>query len=445
MPLQTFTITNPDELDNLGWFRSLRTSTLADTDAAAQTAAIVAAVRTERDAALVRYMAKWSDPAFTAARIPVSPDALTAALAALDPALRSTLEQAIQNVRAYQQHILPRDPAPTTIAGAQLGLRFTPIDRVGLLVPGGRAAYPSTVIMLAVPALVAGVSAANITVVSPPPTQQPIDSANTTDADISPLVLATCALLGITRVNRIGGAQAVAALAFGTESVAPVDLIAGPGNLYTQLAKQHVAGVVGIDGFYGPSEILTIADDSANPAHIASDLIAQAEHDPGRCILVAWSQKTIDAINNAIAQQLPARTRRTAIESALANDSAAVLVPDQTTAAAIANRIAAEHVNLAVADPTAWLDRVRNGGEFFLGDQTPVAAGDYYAGPSHCLPTATTARFASGVSVYTFLKRSATVHYPESPPPDALSAIARLAQAEGLEAHAASAQSRLNR
>jgi histidinol dehydrogenase len=250
-------------------------------------------------------------------------------------------------------------------------------------------------------------------------------------------------MLGIEHVYRIGGAQAVAALAYGTERIEPVSLIAGPGNVYVQLAKQMVSGDVGTDGgFYGPSEIVTIADESADPACVASDLIAQAEHDPGKCFLIGWSRPVIDRITEELVRRVARLGRRDAIDKSLAEESAAVLVRDEAEAAEIADRIAAEHVNLAVADPEAWLQRLRNGGEFFLGDQTPVAAGDYYAGPSHCLPTGTTARFASGISVHTFLKRSGTLHYRNGLPAEAAETIARLAELEGLDAHAESVWAR---
>ena len=223
-------------------------------------------------------------------------------------------------------------------------------------------------------------------------------------------------------------------------------LIAGPGNIYGQLAKQMVSGACGTDGgFYGPSEIVTVADDTADPRCVAADLIAQAEHDPGKCFLLAWSRPVLEAIRAEIETQLTERGRSEAIVKALEDESAALLVSGEDEAAHWADRIAAEHVNLAVADPEAWLDRLHHGGEFFLGDQTPVAAGDYYAGPSHCLPTGTTARFTSGVSVHTFLRRSGTVEYRGGMPGVAIDTIAKLAELEGLDAHAASARVRKRR
>lgn len=414
-------------------------ATVAATGEAAQTVAqIIDDVRREGDEAVVRYMRKWTDPNFTADRIRVTTEELDVAERSLDPELREALRLAIDNVRAYQTHVRPRDPEPIEINGARLGMRFTPVDSVGLAVPGGKAAYPSSVIMLAIPAQAAGVDPASISVVTPPPTRQGDEPTR----DIAPLVLAACRLCGIERVYRIGGAQAIAALALGTQTVQRVDMIVGPGNLYTQLAKQQLAGTVGIDGFYGPSEIVTITDETANPTRVAADLIAQAEHDPGKCFLVAWSAAVIDAVQREIARQLNERARRAAIEAALRDESCALLVADEAQAVEVSNELAAEHVNLAVRDPQSLLAKLRHGGEFFLGDQTPVAAGDYLAGPSHSLPTGTTARFSSGISAYTFLKRSGTVEYPRGMDERTISAIARLAEAEGLDGHAASAHVR---
>ncbi len=419
----------------------LRGTTSLAGDVATTVADIIEQVRMRGDEAVVELMRKFTDPGFGVGSIRVAAADFDAAEASLDPALRESIENAIANVRAYQRHILPEDVPPVTIEGAELGLRHAPVASAGLTVPGGAAVLFSTLIMLAVPALVAGVDPRKIRIVNPPPTRKPDDEGEV--RDISPVVLATCRMLGIETVYRIGGAQAVAALAYGTETVEAVDLIAGPGNVYGQLAKQMVAGVVGTDGgFYGPSEIVTIADETADPACVASDLIAQAEHDPGKCFLICWSLDVAKGIVAEVDRQLGERGRSEIIERALASDSAGVIVSGEDQAVEIADRIAAEHVNLAVHDPERLLDQLRNGGEFFLGDQSPVATGDYYAGPSHCLPTGTTARFASGVSVYTFLKRSGTVYYRAGMPAHVIEDVARLAEAEGLDAHAASARIR---
>ena len=416
--------------------RRLRATASAFSEQAQTVSSILQDVEQHGDDAIVKYMRKWTDPDFTADRIQVTAEELADAEKQLTGELRVAIERSIENVRAYQQHAMPTDLAPVTIDGAELGMRFTPMASAGMCVPGGAAVLFSTLIMLAVPAMVAGIDAANISVINPPPTRMGDEPAG----DISPIVLGTCKLLGIQNVYRIGGAQAVGALAYGTQTVKPIDIIAGPGNVFVQLAKAQVAGVCGTDGgFYGPSEIVTVADESANPAYIASDLIAQAEHNPGKCFLIAWSKDVIEKIDQEIALQMSQRTRSEFIQKALDTESCAVLVDNMQQAVDVANTIAAEHVNLAVADPKALFEQITNGGEFFLGDQTPVAAGDYYAGPSHCLPTGTTARFTSGISVYTFLKRSGTVCYPNGMSKQTIDNIARLAQAEGLDAHANSA------
>ncbi len=397
-----------------------------------QVAVIVEEVRQNGDAAVVRYMRQWTDPAFSTEKIRVKAEELDRAARALPQGIKEAFTRSIEHVRAYQEHIKPADPPLLELDGAQLGLRFTPIQNVGLHVPGGKAAYPSSVIMLGVPAQVAGVG--QLAVVSPPPTGG--------GSDISPLVLGVCGLLGIDRVYRIGGAQAIAALAYGTESVPAVDFIAGPGNAYTQQAKRQLFGIVGIDGLFGPSEIVILADESANPDYIAADLLAQAEHDPGCCFLVSRSGNAITAIRQAVWRQLGDRKRRAAIEPALRDWSAAILVPDEAACIEVVDAIAAEHVTLAVADPQSWLKKLSHGGAWFLGDQTPVASGDYYAGPSHCLPTGTTARFSSGLSVYTFLKRSSVEMYPAGLDPRTIADIAAFAEAEGLDGHAASVRIR---
>ena len=409
-------------------------------EAAATVDAILADVRRDGDDAVVRYMRQWVDPDFSAPKIRVSSQEMDAALDGADAALLESIQTAIDHVRAYQTHIKPVDPKALTVDGAELGLRFTPVESAGLAVPGGTAPLFSTLIMLAVPALVAGVDPRRLAVIHPPPTDGPAGAAA---APPSTIVAATCRILGIETLYRIGGAQAVAALAYGTQRVEPVQMIAGPGNVYVQLAKAQLQGIVGTDGgFYGPSEILTIADHSADPAVIAADLIAQAEHDPGRCVLVAWSDAVIERIVDSVRAQLEQRGRRDAIESALADESCALLVTDQSQATDVANDVACEHVTLAVADPDRLMPSIGHAGQIFLGDQTPVAAGDYSAGPSHCLPTSSTARFTSGISVYTFMKRSGTVCYRQGLGSEQIDAIALMAEAEGLEAHAASVRIR---
>lgn len=407
-----------------------------DSEAARTVSSILEDVRANGDDAVVKYMRKWTDPGFSKDRMRVSEQELEIAERSLSAELRAALKSMIENVRVYQTHLLPQNPEPIVHGGAEMGLRFTPVDSAGLAVPGGTAAYPSSVVMLAIPAIVSGVE--RLCVVTPPPTHNGQGPAK----DVAPLVLAACRLAGVSEVYRIGGAQGMAALAFGTETVKPVDMIVGPGNTYVQLAKAQLANIAGTDGFYGPSEILTIADASADPRRVASDLIAQAEHDPGKCFLVSWQAEVLARVTEEIEKQLALRKRADALVRALRQDSCAVLVRDVQEAADVANRIACEHVSLAVADPNALLSLVRHGGEILLGDSTPMAAGDYWAGPSHCLPTGTTARFTSGLSPYTFLKRVGTIRYRHGIPQEAREAIALLAEAEGLDGHAESARTR---
>ena len=306
-------------------------------DTAATVEKIMGHVQTRRDAGLVNMMREYTDPSFGASRVRVTDDELAAAEASLDPDLRKSIERAIANVTAYQQHVMPTDPGTVKVDGAELGMRWDAIEKVGLYVPGGTAVLFSTLVMLAVPAIVAGVKPANIGVSCPPPTRTGDDAkdsaSRTSPGELNPVVLATARILGIERVYRIGGAQAIAAMAYGTDRVEKVDLIAGPGNVYVQLAKGRLGGVCGTDGgFYGPSEIVTIADDSANPAWIAADLIAQAEHDPGKCFLVSWQPEVIEEVLVQISEQLKDRTRSEAITKALKGDSCAVLAPDRDAA-----------------------------------------------------------------------------------------------------------------
>jgi histidinol dehydrogenase len=386
---------------------------------------IIGKVADRGDDALVESAREFDDPTFTADRLRVSQEEMAAAAKRLPPDELSALRRSISQVRQYQTHILPPDPPPLIRPGVELAIRFTPLDSAGLLVPGGKAAYPSSVIMLAVPAQVAGVK--RVVVCTP--------ASRYGQSDI---VLAAYHELGLTEVYRAGGAAAVAALALGTQTIRPVDKLVGPGNIYMQLAKQAFAGYVGIDGYLGPSEILTLADDSANPEFIAADLLAQAEHDPGSCFLLTDSEKIAQAVIATIGRQLTGLSRRTAIEKALAGQSAILIGSSMDELIDWANRFAAEHVSLQTRDNAAVMAKLRHAGAIFVGPWSPVAAGDYLAGPSHCLPTNTTARFASGVSVYEFLKRSSVVRY-EAPglAADAPSIIA-LANAEHLDAHAAS-------
>ena len=441
MSLKLFEIETAQQVQSLDWFIKLSQSAVPSGDVSQTVATILKDVKNQGDVAVTKYMRQWTDPDFDEKKIRVSQSEIRAAVEALNPQLREVLQGAIANVFAYQKHIMPAEIKPMTLDGAELGLRFLPVEKVGLAVPGGMASYPSSVIMLAIPALAAGVPLEGISVVTPGRTRQK-GSNDQGGSDVSPLVLATCGLIGIEKVYRIGGAQGIAALGYGTKTVQAVEMIVGPGNIFTQLAKAQLSGLVGIDGFYGPSEIVVIADAQADVQRVAGDLIAQAEHDPGKCFLIAWEGDVIQNICHAIKKQVTTRSRQQAILKAFEDESAAILVKDKSMATEVANLIAAEHVTLAVEDPEALAKKIACGGELFLSDATPVAAGDYYAGPSHSLPTGRTARFASGVSVYTFLKRSGTVFYRNGMPPKVIDAIQQLANAEGLEGHAASVKLR---
>jgi histidinol dehydrogenase len=386
---------------------------------------IMADVARRGDAALVDSSRKFDDPNFTAAQLRVTSEEMSSAAARLPADQLAALRRSIAQVREYQAHFLPADPAPLKRGGISLGMRFTPLDSVGLLVPGGKAAYPSSVIMLAVPAQVAGV--ARIAVCSPPSKYGQSD-----------IVLAAYHELGLNEVFRAGGAAAVAALALGTQTLKPVDKLVGPGNAYVQLAKQALAGCVGIDGFLGPSEILTIADDSARADCVAADLLAQAEHDPGSCFLLTDSDAFAQAVIGEIQRQMPSLSRSAAIQKALDQHSAIIIGKSLDELIPLADRFAAEHVSLQTRDNAAVLKKLKHAGAVFMGPWSPVAAGDYIAGPSHCLPTNTTARFTSGVSVYEFLKRSSVVQYDSGGLRADAPHIVAMAQAEHLDAHAAS-------
>ena len=392
---------------------------------------IIAEVAELGDDAVVNNARRFDFPEFTADMIRVKPAEMAEAVKRVPPELMAALRRSIEQVREYQTHIMPKDAPPLRRPGVELGLRFTPLDSVGLYFPGGKAAYPSSLIMLAVPAQVAGVR--RIVVCTPP-----------SKYGRSDLVLAACHELKLTHVCRAGGAAAVAAMAFGTNLIPAVDKIVGPGNLFVQLAKRALAGAVGVDGFLGPSEILTIADESGVPPFIAADLIAQAEHDPGSCFLLTTSSVLAGAVAAEIGVQMQARQRAVAIHKALKGHSAIIVGASMDELIALANRIAAEHVNLQVKEPDEVLKKLLHTGAVFVGPFSPVAAGDYVAGPSHCLPTNTTARFSSGVSVYEFLKRSSVVKYDENGLAADAASIVALANAESLDGHAASIEIRGN-
>jgi histidinol dehydrogenase len=399
---------------------------------AAAVRSIVADVAARGDAALVDVARKFDFADFTPDMLRVRPDEMAAAAQRVPADQLAAVRRSIAQVREYQEHIRPVAPPPLRRPGVELGIRFTPVDSAGLYFPGGKAAYPSSLIMLTVPAMAAGVK--QIVVATPP-----------SKFGRSDLVLAACHELRLSNVFRVGGAAAIAAMAFGTATVPRVDKIVGPGNVYVQLAKREVAGAVGTDGFLGPSEILTIADETGVPPFIAADLIAQAEHDPGSCFLLTTSPRLAADVSTEIDRQLKERGRADALVKSLRDHSAIIVHDDMDALIELANRIAAEHVNLQVRDEAGVLAKLRHAGAVFVGPHAPVAAGDYVAGPSHCLPTNTTARFASGVSVYEFLKRTSVVRYEPAGLAADAPAIVSLAEAEGLDGHAASVRIRTER
>lgn len=392
---------------------------------------LLADVLRRGDVALVEQTQRLGDPFFEPGRMRVTASEMTAArerLSAARPQLLAALRKAIDQVRSFQRHLLPVGAGPWRREGMEASIRHLPVDSAGLYVPGGTASYPSSLIMLAVPALVAGVRRV---VVCTPGTR------------LSDAVLTVAAELGIGEMYRLGGATAVAAMALGTASIAPVDLILGPGNLYVQMAKRLVSGCVGTDGFAGPSEILVIADRTADVRTVAADLLAQAEHDPGSCFLLTADASVAERVAEEVRRQVVRLPRREALERSMAGLSAAIICRDWPSVYALANRIACEHVSLRVSDVESATQALRHAGCVFVGEHGPVAAGDYVAGPSHCLPTNTTARFASGVSVYSFLKRTSVVRYTRDGLANDADAIIELARAEGLEAHARSVEVRL--
>lgn len=392
---------------------------------------IVAAVRAEGDAALIRYTERFDRVSLTADRLALSEAEIAEALSAVPADLAAAIDLAANRIEAFHRAQMPSDLATRDAAGMQLGLRWRPLDSVGIYVPGGKASYPSSVLMNAIPARVAGV--ARIAMCVPCP-----------DGVVNPAVIAAAQCAGVREIYRVGGAQAIAALAFGTETIAPVDRIVGPGNAYVAEAKRQVFGAVGIDAIAGPSEVLVIADATARPEWVAIDLLAQAEHDEAaQAVLVTPDGALAEAVAAAV-ERLLAELPRSAIARASWEHHGTIIVTrDLDEAAEIANRLAPEHLELAVADPPALFAKIRHAGAAFLGPFAPEAVGDYVAGPNHVLPTARTARFASGLSVFDFLKRTTWISADRS----ALAAIGpaaiRLAEAEGLDAHARSIALRL--
>ncbi|MBX3705121.1 MAG: histidinol dehydrogenase [Pseudomonadales bacterium] len=393
---------------------------------------VIDAVRARGDAALLEYTARFDrwQPADGAALV-LGPAEFAAAWQGLPVAERAALEQAAARIETYHRRQLAADWEYTDEDGSRLGQRVSPLDRVGLYVPGGQAAYPSTVLMTAIPARVAGVG--ELVMVVPTP-----------DGRRNDLVLAAAHAAGIDRAFAIGGAQAIAALAFGTATVPRVDKIVGPGGAYVAAAKRLVYGTVGIDVIAGPSEVLIVADGTAPADWMALDLFSQAEHDAAaQAILVAPDPAYLDAVEAAMARLLAERPRAATIQASLAGRGALIRVRDLAEAVHLVNRIAPEHLELAVADPDALLPGIRHAGAIFVGAHSPEVIGDYVAGPSHVLPTFGTARFSSPLGVYDFQKRSSVIRLSPAGAERLGRIAATLAHGEGLEAHARAAEARV--
>ncbi|MBU2960496.1 histidinol dehydrogenase [Citreicella sp. C3M06] len=396
-------------------------------------AAIIAEVRARGDAALLDYTARFDRLELTVEQLRFTPEEIAAECAKVSAEERAALEKAAERIRAYHVRQMPDDARWTDPDGATLGWRWSPVSAAGLYVPGGLASYPSSVLMNAIPAKVAGVERLCITVPTP-------------DGVINPAVLLAARIAGVDEIYRLGGAQAIAALAYGTQSVAPVDKITGPGNAFVAAAKRRVFGKVGIDMIAGPSEILVIADADNDPEFIALDLLSQAEHDESaQSILVTTDAAFGQAVAAEIDRQLQVLERSVIAGASWRDYGAVIVVRDLDEAAALSDRVAPEHLELCVADPVALSEQIHHAGAIFLGQWTPEAIGDYVGGPNHVLPTARSARFSSGLSVLDFLKRTTLAQMS----PQALRAIGpaaeTLATSESLQAHGLSVTARLRK
>ena len=410
---------------------SSRTTQTQQGEARERVEAILTAVRDRGDAAIADFTERFDG--FRPEPMAVSPEALEQAWTSLPTNLRDALELAHRRITDFHQRQRPADLAVTGPHGEQLGRRWRPVERAGLYVPGGRAAYPSTVLMNAVPARVAGVK--DVVICSPAGR----------DGAVNPVVLAAAHLAGVKTVFRLGGAQAVAAMAYGSESVPKVDVISGPGNLYVTLAKQAVYGQVAIDSLAGPSEVLVIADHSAKPDQVAADLLAQAEHDPlAAAVLITTHPALADGINAAVAEQLADHPRQEICEAALRDWGLVVVCDDLESCAHLSDSFAPEHLELLVERPEPLADRIQNAGAIFLGPWSPEAVGDYLAGPNHTLPTCGAARFSGALSVETFMRHTSLIGFNRAALEATGSAVQELATSEGLHSHAESVRRRLS-
>lgn len=388
-------------------------------------------VRSRGLEAVLHYTEKLDGVRLSTDALRVQPAELAEAHAAAHPDFLDTVRRVRQNVMAFQSGLLHSEAVMTVNKSHQLRLRYRPMRRVGVCIPGGAAAYPSTLLMTVCPARAAGVK--EIAVVMPP----------TSNGAYNRDLLATCHELGVEEVYRIGGAQAVAALAYGVTGLPQVDMIVGPGNIFVTLAKKFVYGQVAIDCLAGPSEVVVLADNTAPPDYIAADLIAQAEHDPGSSVLITWHAPLLDEVAAALQKQLSALSRAPQARNSLESFGALVLAADAAEAIRLVNRIGPEHLEIATERPEQYVDRIDNAGAIFLGHYSPVALGDYVAGPSHVLPTGATARFASGLSANDFLRRSSVLSFSFEGLKSMAGDVRMLANKEGLTAHAASVDIRL--
>lgn len=405
---------------------------VADPQVIGRVEAILQAVRSRGDAALVELTNRFDRRRVTGIdALKIAPAALQQALAAIPSAQKEALEIAAQRVRSYHEHQRQQSWQFTEADGTVLGQKITPMDRVGLYVPGGKASYPSSVLMNAIPAKVAGVP--QVVMVVPAP-----------DDELNPMVLAAAAIAGVDEIHTIGGAQAIAALAYGTATIAKVDKIVGPGNIYVASAKRAVFGQVAIDMIAGPSEILVVCDGQTPPDWIAMDLFSQAEHDEqAQAILIATSKAFLDQVETSIRRLLPTLPRAEIIQQSLTGRGALIQADNKQEAIDLINRIAPEHLELSVADPESYLPGIRHAGAIFMGRYSSEALGDYCAGPNHVLPTSGTARFSSPLGVYDFQKRSSIIHCSKAGANSLGKVAAELARGESLDAHARSAECRM--
>jgi histidinol dehydrogenase len=430
--INRLTSADPDFLPSLD--KLIAWDMLSNSEVESAVAEILTQVRARGDAALIEYSNRFDRrDCQSISEFCLSSEQLQEALASIDSVTRDALETAAARIRDYHSHQLQESWQYHEADGTVLGQQVTPLESVGIYVPGGKASYPSSVLMNCIPARVAGVSEVIMMVPAP-------------DNELSPIVLAAAAIAGVDKVFTIGGAQAIAALAYGTETVPKVDKIVGPGNIYVATAKRKVFGSVGLDMVAGPSEILVVCDGQTDPDWIAMDLFSQAEHDEdAQSILIDWDADYLDAVQQSIEKLLPEMERRDIITQSLANRGALIKVADAGEAVTICNRIAPEHLELSVADPESWLPNIKHAGAIFMGRHTAEALGDYCAGPNHVLPTSATSRFSSPLGVYDFQKRSSLIFCSEQGASDLGRIASVLGRGESLTAHARSAEYRIKK